>query len=67
MKETKVTKMTKISQRRDIADTGLRAVLTRRGRELGAAELDRVTAAGSKPGASTGGSGAVWPPPPGRN
>jgi hypothetical protein len=66
----KETEMMKISQRHDIADTGRRAVLTQRGRELGAAELDRIAAAGfsgSGNVGSGGGSGAVWPPPPGRN
>jgi hypothetical protein len=54
--EMKETEMMKISQRHDIADTGRKSVLTRRGRELGAAELDTVK-----------GGGADWPPPPGRN
>jgi hypothetical protein len=47
--------MTNISQRRDAADAGRKTGTTER--ELGAAELDRIAAAGGPSSGGFGGSG----------
>jgi hypothetical protein len=59
-------KMTKVSQRRDIADTGRKRAPAEHDGALDVADLERIAAAG---GTASGGHGgnAVWPPPPGRN
>jgi hypothetical protein len=53
----KETKMTKISQSRDVGDAGRKTRPPERNRELGAVELDRIAAAGGSSGGGFGSSG----------